>query len=524
MVKASAGGAARLDAFGTFMSEAPVGGAAAEGVDPTRPRPLGIFAAWRLRSYGLAVAALYAALVGYGYGRGLWPVNGKGVPTSSDFIALWLAGRQAVYARAALLYDPGAFVRLQQALVGTLPVYFPNWSYPPTYLLLLAPLGALPYLSAFLAYELATLLACIAVALLIVRRRSAIALLLALPYTAWNFIAGQSGFLSASLAGAALLALESRPLLAGVFLGFLTYKPQLGILFPVALVAAKEWRALYAAVTTTALLVGGSIIAFGADAWTAWPRDLASRAGFELGLDPDQYWGLYQTVYGLFRYLGGARAAATLAQGFATLGIVVIVWVVWRSRARYPLKAAIVSAGMLLAPHHVLAYDLAAIAIPVAFLARDQLGCGLLRGEQTSLLVLFAASFLVFPTAGRAPVGLAVVLAVLGLALRRAYRPPVSDNFLNSTIIFLKRALPPAIDSNDEPPDLQETCRMLPAAPSSPIAGFIGDANASAMAECGFVVGVICLVVGLVALVLDQDISTLFSDIGILIASIPIPG
>jgi hypothetical protein len=356
-------------------------------------------------------------------------VNPKGVPTASDFIALWLAGRQALNGHTALLYDPGAFVRMQQALVATLPLYFPNWSYPPTYLLLLAPLGALPYLAAFLAYELATLLTCIAAVLLAAGRRSAIALLLASPFTAWNFIAGQSGFLSASLVGAALLALESRPLLAGVFLGLLTYKPQFAILFPVALVAAKKWRALFAAAMTTALLVAGSIIAFGADAWAAWPRDLGARAGFELGVDPDQYWGLYQTIYGLFRYFGSARTMAALAQGVAALGMVVIVWVVWRSRARYPLKAAIVSAGMLLAPHHVLAYDLAAIAIPVAFLARDQLDCGLLHGEQTSLLALFAASFLVFPTAGRAPVGFAVALAVLGLALRRARCSPASGYF-----------------------------------------------------------------------------------------------
>jgi arabinofuranan 3-O-arabinosyltransferase len=405
------------------------GGAGAEGRDRDRPRLLGIFAAWRLRAYGLAVAALYVALLGYGCRRGLWPVNGKGVPTSSDFIALWLAGREAVHGHAALVYDPDAFVRLQQALVGPSPGYFPDWSYPPPYLLLLAPLGALPYVAAFFTYELATLSAFLAVVCLIVRRRTAITLVLASPFTAWNLVVGQSGFLTASLVGAALLALERRPMLAGVFLGCLTYKPQLGVLFPVALVAAREWRALLAAAATTALLVGGSIIAFGADPWALLPRDLGARAGFELAGKPDQYWGLYQTVYGVLRYFGGGRAAAALAQGLAALAIVVLVWVVWRSHARYPLKAAILSAAMLLAPHHVLAYDLAAIAIPVAFLAKDQLGCGLRRGEQTSLLALFAASFSVFPTAGRAPVGLAIVLLVLCLALRRARPAPGSGNF-----------------------------------------------------------------------------------------------
>jgi Flp pilus assembly pilin Flp len=65
---------------------------------------------------------------------------------------------------------------------------------------------------------------------------------------------------------------------------------------------------------------------------------------------------------------------------------------------------------------------------------------------------------------------------------------------------------------------------MPPVTPPSPIEGFAGDANASAMVECGLIVGVIAVVVAIGALLLDQDISTLLSDVGVVLARIPLPG
>jgi len=38
--------------------------------------------------------------------------------------------------------------------------------------------------------------------------------------------------------------MEGRPWVSGIFLGLLTYKPQLGVLFPLALLASRSWRAL----------------------------------------------------------------------------------------------------------------------------------------------------------------------------------------------------------------------------------------------------------------------------------------
>ena len=105
-------------------------------------------------------------------------------------------------------------------------------------------------------------------------------------------------------------------------------------------------------------------------------------------------------------------------------------WLVWRSELRYALKAATLSAAALVAAPHAFAYDLAAIAIPIAFLASDQMRCGLLQGEQTILLAMFGTVFAVLvifadrpagPTFGSIPLGPFVMTTLLGVVLRRAF-------------------------------------------------------------------------------------------------------
>src|SRR5439155_21513049 len=173
----------------------------------------------------------------------------------------------------------------------------------------------------------------------IVRRLPAIALALACPYTAWNFLAGQNGFLTGALLGAGLLCLERRPILAGVFIGCLTYKPQFGILFPVALIAARQWRVCVSTALTAIVLAAASVAAFGLDAWLAFPRTLFAQGSETMFGGPE--WGFhFQTVYGLILVLHGVAVLAWLGQGMAAVGVGVIVWRVWRSPALYALKAA----------------------------------------------------------------------------------------------------------------------------------------------------------------------------------------
>jgi hypothetical protein len=356
---------------------------------------------------------------------------------------------QTLQGNPAALYDPAEFMKVQAALFSPEVVLYPKWpSYPPTFLLVLAPLALLPYRSAFITWDVLTLLGCVAVVYLIVRRRAAIALALAAPFTAWNFIAAQNGFLTASLLGASLLFLERRPVLAGAFIGCLTYKPQFGILFPVALVASHQWRAIASAVVTVALLAAGSVTLFGAELWAGFPHGLAEQGGLNLLAGPDSNWGYLQTAYGLIRSLHGPAPLAWLVQGLVTLGGAVTVWIIWRSRVCYELKAAILSAAALLATPYAFAYDMAAIVIPAAFLAADQLRRGLLRGEKTMWIILFGAPLAVLATLGDnagattfggTPICLFAAFMLFCMILRRALR-----SFGKPTIIDGDLGLQPA--------------------------------------------------------------------------------
>ena len=351
--------------------------------------------AWRLHAYSGAIAVVYAFVFSQLYRFGGWVISNSGTPVYSDFSTAWVVGVQALQGQVVPLYDPAKFLEIQTTLLGAQKFFYPNWPYPPIFSLVMAPFGLLPYFWSFVTWTSTTLLGCIVVVYMIVRRSPVIPLVLASPFTLWNILAGQNGFLMASLLGASLLSFERQPVLAGIFIGCLTYKPQFGIMLPVALVAAKQWRAVASAVATAALLAAVSVAAFGASAWEAFPCGLLQQFGvvFEAEGLPDfaATWGYLQTVYGLIRYLHGGATLAWVGQGITALCAAIIVWFVWRSPTRYALKAAILSALALLASPYAFAYDMAAIAIPVAFLARDQLRCGLLRGEQIILLALFCA-------------------------------------------------------------------------------------------------------------------------------------
>ena len=391
------------------------------------PPLLGVFAARRLNAYGYTLAAVYAVLLISLYNSGKWLVDDRSVPLWNDFTIYWIGGRAALHGQAALLYDPAEFVKLQTAVIGPKDAFVQNWPYPPTFFLMLAPFAVLPYLSAFISWNVVTLLGCIAAVLSIVRRLPVVALVVASPFTFANLWAGQNAFLTAALFGGSLLFLERQPVLAGVFIGCLAYKPHFGVLFPVALIAARHWRALASAAVSVVLLAAASAVVFGADVWAVFPRGLLGQAGgvfsADQGIPIILRWGYVPTVYGLVRDLDGSAALAWLAHAAAAAGVAVITWLIWRSPARYALKAAALSAAALIIPPYAFPYDMAVIAVPVAFLAADQMACGVLRGEQTLLIALFGASFLFVATQGYLPLGPLVPFTLLGLILRRALSP-----------------------------------------------------------------------------------------------------
>ena len=104
----------------------------------------------------------------------------------------------------------------------------------------------------------------------IVGRPFGFMLAIAFPMAFANTLVGQNGFLTAALIGGTLYLLPVRPVLAGVCLGLLTYKPQYGLLFPIVLIAASQWTVFFTAGLVAAAMAFASWLAFGTESWQAF--------------------------------------------------------------------------------------------------------------------------------------------------------------------------------------------------------------------------------------------------------------
>src|SRR2546428_9278182 len=98
---------------------------------------------------------------------------------------------------------------------------------------------------------------------------------------------GQPGlFVALGVAGSYALLKANRPLWAGVALGALALKPQLGFLVPLALLAAREYRAFLGSVIALGVLGVASVLALGADGLNAYFDRLSFAAGVPVNHQP----------------------------------------------------------------------------------------------------------------------------------------------------------------------------------------------------------------------------------------------
>ena len=174
-------------------------------------------------------------------------------------------------------------------------------------------LSLLPYAVAYAVWVFGTFPAYLAAIRAIIGDRIGYLLAAAFPAVLANFIVGQNGFLTAGLIGGTLVLFERRPILAGVLLGLLTYKPHLGLLFPIALMAGGYWRAFVTAALVAALMAAASWVAFGTETWQAFFANIGhtSQAFLSEGWAD---WSKLQTAFGLTRTLGGSETLAWTVQ------------------------------------------------------------------------------------------------------------------------------------------------------------------------------------------------------------------
>lgn len=346
-------------------------------------------------------------------------VDPKGKPLGYDFITFWAASQMALAGHAQDAYNiPLIFKAEQLAVPASQSVFV--WYYPPTFYLVVLPLALLPYMAAYWAFIVSTLSVYLLVLRRIVRGNIAMWCLAAFSGLWMNILQGQNAFLTAAFAGAALLCIGRRPLIAGMFIGMLAVKPHLALLFPVVLIAIGAWRTIIAAAVTVVSFTAIGTSALGIDVLKAC---LGSLGNARLFLENGNLsWAKMPSVFAFLRLLGAPVVAAYIVHAVVAVMAVIVVWRVWRqSKDRNLRGAALMTATFLVSPY-VFDYDLAWLAFPIAWLALAGLRNGWLRGEREVLVAAWLLPMLMAPiaTVVHVQVGPWVLCSLLWITARRA--------------------------------------------------------------------------------------------------------
>lgn len=374
----------------------------------------------RLRAYSLILLGLAAlALVAlFATSTGLNDYQGR--PLGTDFSNVYAAGKYVLERKPEAPFNPPLQHKKEQEIFGEKTPFY-GWHYPPIFLFLAAALALFPYLIALALWQLSTLALYLASIRAILPRAEVWLSALAFPAVLINIAHGHNGFLTAALIGGGLWLLDRKPVAAGILFGLLIYKPQFGVLIPLALAAGGYWRAFIVAGVTVLALCAATYFAFGIGVWDAFRESMTFTR--EIVLEKgDTGFHKIQSVFAAFRLLGAPVTLAYAAQGivFATAAAC-LVWL-WRSEKAFALKAAALISGSMLATPYLLDYDLMIAAPAIAFLAAHGLTKGFAPYEKSALAFVFVAPLLTRTLAEQTylPLGLFAVILLFGMVMRRA--------------------------------------------------------------------------------------------------------
>jgi hypothetical protein len=328
-------------------------------------------------------------------------------PYLMDYLSYWAAAKLAIGGHASSAYDVMLHHEVQERVLAfdtRLP-----FTYPPPYLLLLLPFGLLSYWSSSVVWIGFTLSAYVAVARRVMPQFVTAAI--AFPPVAICGVIGQNGVLTASLFIGGLFTLGARPFVAGLILGCLAMKPQLGVLLPLAFVAGRENKAFAGATLAVIALVLLSIFAFGLDPWRGFFATTALSSSIAIqGLTG---WHKMATVFASLRFAGVAEPIAWILHGACGALGSILVWRIWRE-TRDPLaRAAILAPATVLISPYLYVYDQVMLVISFFWLAQNGANRWLLFGLFLLPLATIGQFWLSNPQINPAPVlPLALLLLV----------------------------------------------------------------------------------------------------------------
>lgn len=297
------------------------------------------------------------------------PRDGTTLVMGRDFLNFWMYGRAAPTADPSRFYGLAEYHRALEALLG--PNYpGQNWSYPPSIFFIAAPFGQLGYLPALLVWTLLSGALFFAVARRHVADNRLLVALVLSPAAVLCVISGQSSLVTAAMLVTIFAWLDRRPIAAGVLIGLLTLKPQLGILFPVMLIASGRWRVFASAAITTLGLVAATALMFGPQVWIDFVTKGLAANNLVLA-DPERiatpfYPTVFMNLRGIDLPYGAAMAVQLCVSAFA---IIAVFWAFRSRRNADPLMLmALFFACAVCGVPYLLSYDTLALTFAALLL------------------------------------------------------------------------------------------------------------------------------------------------------------
>jgi multidrug transporter EmrE-like cation transporter len=372
------------------------------------------------RVYGVLQAFMALLALGYlGFAIHQYVTNGTVV--GSDFPFFWVVAHIASAQDLQLAYSGELFsLEAAQERWGD-SIQGKYWAYPPHFSFMLRPLSSLSYGAAFAVWN-AVGLALFALAVWATFGRSwrMVGFTALAPAALFCLLLGQTGLMMSALLVGGIGWLWRRPVLAGILLGLLTFKPPLGLLVPFALVAGGHWRAILSASLTAGVLILVSLAIYGLEGWTTY---LANLPGRQVNLQEDfggMIVNLSPTILMAARLVGLEGVIQYGLQALAVAGV--LACVIWAFRGdRDPgLCCALLFVGTMLASPFSLSYDMNMVTVAVWLLLQDMLRTGVKAGERAIAALTLTLPFVIYVmNEAHIPIGPLVLTAVFILVVLR---------------------------------------------------------------------------------------------------------